>query len=199
MTQGNQARAPAAFKKFNRFMLLLWRLGLGDMVNRAPRWGGQIMVLVHRGRTSGLHRRTPVNYVLVDGDLFCAVGFGTTDWYRNVQADPHVEVWLPDGRWAGVAEELPREHPDWLPRLRQVLLASGLAAQVAGVDVRTLDDTELLTRTTAYRVLRIRRTAARTGPGGPGELAWIWPLAALLLGVLAVRRQRTSGALQHHM
>jgi deazaflavin-dependent oxidoreductase (nitroreductase family) len=194
MTQTTQMRAPAAFKTFNRFMLLLWRLGLGGLMNGAPRWAGQIMVLVHCGRTSGLRRRTPVNYALVDGDLFCAVGFATTDWYRNVRADPNVEVWLPDGWWAGVAEELPREDRDWLPRLRQVLLASGLAAQrVTGVDVRTLDDAELLIRTMAYRVLRIRRTAARTGPGGPGELAWVWPLSTLVLGLLAVRlRRRTS-------
>ena len=192
MTQTSHSRAPAAFKTVNRFMLLLWRLGLGGLLNRGARWGGQITVLVHHGRNSGLCRRTPVNYVLVDGDLFCAVGFATTDWYRNVRADPNVEVWLPDGWWAGVAEELPREHPDWLPRLRDVLLASGLASQVTGVDVRTLDDAELLIRTKAYRVLRIRRTAARTGPGGPGDLAWVWPLATFVLGFLAVRRQRTG-------
>jgi hypothetical protein len=187
MEHTTPARAPAAFKAFNRFMLLLWRLGLGGLVNRSPRWGGQIMVLVHRGRTSGLRRRTPVNYTLIDGDIFCTVGFDTTDWYRNVQADPHVEVWLPDGWWAGVVEELPRDHPDRLSRLRQVLLASGLASQVIGVDARTLDDAELLARTATYRVLRIRRTAARTGPGGPGELAWVWPLTTLLLGVVAIR------------
>jgi deazaflavin-dependent oxidoreductase (nitroreductase family) len=179
-----QNRAPAAFKTVNRFMLLLWRLGLGGWVNHASRWCGQIMVLIHRGRASGLLRRTPVNYALIDGDVFCTVGFGVTDWYRNICADPRVEVWLPDGWWAGVADELPPDHPDRLPRLRQVLLASGLAPSALGANPRALNDAELLNQTEHYRVIRIRRTAARTGPGGPGELAWIWPAAVLLLGIV---------------
>jgi deazaflavin-dependent oxidoreductase (nitroreductase family) len=187
MAAKTPSRAPAAFKAFNRFMLLLWRLGLGGPVNRVPRWSGQIMVLVHRGRVSGVIRRTPVNYALSDDDIFCIVGFGTTDWYRNIRADPHVEVWLPDGWWAGVADELPREHPDRLPRLRQVLLASGLAASAAGANPRALNDADLQDRTEVYRVIRIHRTAARTGPDGPGELAWIWPVATVLLGTVGIR------------
>lgn len=195
-----EQRARAVFKRLNRFMLLMWRLGLGRLVNLSPRWGGQIMVLAHRGRKSGLRRLTPVNYALAEGDpsgdIYCTAGFGAvSDWYKNVRAEPRVEVWLPDGWWAGMAEELPQEDPDWLPRLRQVLIASGFAAPAAGVDPRTLDDAELLRRAAAYRVMRIRRTEARTGPGGPGDLAWVWPLAALLLGLLLVRRRaaRTGG------
>src|SRR3712207_242960 len=115
------------------------------------------MGVVYRGRNSGASPRKLEKYALIEGEIFCPVGFGTTDWYRNVLADPHVEVWLPDGWWAGVAEELPREDPDRLPRLRQVLLASGLASQLTGVDARTLDDADLMTRTATYRVLRIHR------------------------------------------
>ena len=64
---------------------------------------GQIMVLTHTGRKSGLRRRTPVNYALVDGEVYCTAGFGQiSDWYRNILANPQVEVWLPDGWWAGV-------------------------------------------------------------------------------------------------
>ncbi len=195
MTPELEARARAAFKQFNRFMLLMWRLGLGRWVNLSPRWGGRIMVLVHRGRKSGLRRLTPVNYAPDEGnpsgDIYCTAGFGAVaDWYKNIVADPHVEVWLPDGWWAGVAEELPQEHPDWLLRLRQVLIASGFAASAFGIDPHRLDDAELLRLAAAYRVIRIRRTAARTGPGGPGDLAWVWPLATLVLGVLLLRRRR---------
>ena len=57
------------FKGFNRFMLYMWRLGLGKWVNAWPERGGQIMVLSHIGRKSGLQRRTPLNYALIGNDL----------------------------------------------------------------------------------------------------------------------------------
>ena len=41
-----------------------------------------------------------------------------------------------------------------------------------------------------YRLLRIRRQAARTGPGGPGDLSWVWPLATMVLLPLVLRRRR---------
>ena len=66
-----------AFKVLNRrLMLPLWRLGLGRWLNAWPAVGGRIMVLVHRGRKSGLQRYTPVNYAQVDGEVYCTAGFG---------------------------------------------------------------------------------------------------------------------------
>ena len=92
------------FKTFNRFMVLMWRLGLGNWVNSMPMVGGRIMVLVHRGRKTGARRYTPVNYATIDGDIYCTAGFGAVaDWYKNILADPDVEVWLPDGWYAGSA------------------------------------------------------------------------------------------------
>ena len=131
------AKMRQGFKYFNKFMLLMWRLGLGKWVNFWPEVGGQIMVLTHTGRKTGLKRQTPVNYALVEGELYCTAGFGQlADWYRNIMAEPRVEVWLPDGWWTGLAEEV---------------------------------------------------TDARTGPDGPGDLAWVWPLATLVLLWLLVR------------
>ncbi len=84
------------FKIGNRFMVPLFRLGLGGWGN-GPRTS-QMMVLVHRGRKSGLLRRTPVNYTVVDDAIYCTAAFGSrADWYRSVMADPRVQVWLPDG------------------------------------------------------------------------------------------------------
>lgn len=179
------------FKSFNRFMLLLWRLGLGAMVNGWPAVGGRIMVLTHMGRKSGLRRRTPVNYVEINGDLYCTAGFGAvSDWYRNLLANPTVDVWLPTGWWTGVAEDVTTQ-ADSLPILRQVLVNSGFAAYAAGVNPRTMTDIELRSVTKAYRLVRIRRTVACTGSDGPGDLAWIWPVATsvlLLYLLLAGRR-----------
>lgn len=177
------------FKMGNRWMVMFWRLGLGKLVNLSPRYGGQIMVLEHTGRKSGRRYRTPVNYALVNEEIYCTAGFGQiSDWYRNVLANPQVEVWLPDSWWAGIAEEVldPKLRA---PVLRQVLIASGFAATLFGVDPQKLSEEELEKLTHDYRLLRIRRTAARTGSGGPGELSWVWPLTTFFLLFLLITRR----------
>ena len=176
------------FKYFNKFMLLMWRLGLGRWVNFWPEVGGQIMVLTHTGRKTGLKRRTPVNYALVDGEIYCTAGFGPgSDWYRNIKADPKVELWLPEGWWAGVAEEID-DPAKRLPLLRAVLIGSGFAAYAAGLNPRSMSGEALAAATADYRLLHIRRVEARTGPGGPGDLAWLWPVSTLVLLWLLFRR-----------
>ena len=182
-----------AFKQVNRFMVLLFRLGLGA-------WGNwpetsQVMVLRHTGRKSGLTRSTPVNFMQAGDDLYCTAAFGTTaDWYRNMLADPNVEVWLPNGWYAGVATEVPSADPRRDELMREVLIASGFAAPLfAGINPKQASDAELAKIAADYRLIRIRLTSARTGPGGPGDLAWIWPLATLTLALgWFVRGRRRS-------
>ena len=178
------------FKYFNRFMLLMWRLGLGNWVNAWPKVIGRIMVITHTGRKTGLKRQTPVNYALVDGQIYCTAGFGSaSDWYRNIQSKPEVEVWLPDGWWTGIAEEF-NDPEARLPLLRQVLIGSGFAAFLAGINPYKISDDELDRVTAKYSLLCIRRTEPRTGPGGPGDLAWVWPLATMILLPLVFWRRR---------
>jgi deazaflavin-dependent oxidoreductase (nitroreductase family) len=185
-----EERLRQAFKRFNRFMLLLWRLGLGGYGN-GTEYGGSIMVITHTGRRSGLRRRTPLNYAIVDGEIYCTAGFGSkADWFRNIQADPEVEVWLPDGWWAGVAEDV-SDSPQRVELLRKVLIGSGFAAYAAGINPYQVSDARLAGLIQTYRLVRIRRTHALTGPGGPGELAWIWPLSTcILLSLLLIPRRR---------
>ena len=169
-----------AFYWLNRFMILMWRLGLGIWLNDA-RTSGQIMVITHIGRKSGLRRQTPVNYALVDGELYCTAGFGRlSDWYRNIRAQPKVEVWLPHGRWMGEVSDI-TDSPNYVTLMRQVLIGSGFAALLAGINPRKMSDEELIAASRGYRLLHIRRTVAATGPGGPGDLAWIWPITTSIL------------------
>lgn len=54
-------------------------------------------MLAHRGRSTGLTRYVVLE--IVDrpspDSVVVAAGFGTkAQWYRNVQADPEVQVWL---------------------------------------------------------------------------------------------------------
>lgn len=188
------------FRHFNRFMVLLWRLGLHRWGMSNP-YAGFIMVLTHTGRRSGLPRRTPLNFAVADGDLYCVAGFGAgADWYRNLVANPGVQVWLPDGAWwAGEATDVTDTLPDAerVDLVRHVLIASGFAAYLAGLNPRTMDDAAVAAATASYRLVRIRPTTALTGPGGPGDLAWVWPPAG---GALAVawaiwrsRRRRGGG------
>jgi deazaflavin-dependent oxidoreductase (nitroreductase family) len=178
------------FRYFNRFMLLMWRLGLGTWINAWPEVGGRIMVIRHTGRKTGQRRYTPVNYTVADGEIYCTAGFGSvSDWYRNILAHPEVEVWLPDGWWAGVAEEI-SDIDTRTPLLRQVLIDSGFAARAAGLDPVCMTNEELDRVTASYRLIHIQRTQPCTGNGGPGDLAWIWPLATLILLPLALLRRR---------
>ena len=128
------------FKRFNPFMVGLFRLGLGWMVNFWPAVGGRIMVITHTGRKSGLRRRTPVNYAPIDGDLYCTAGFGAaSDWYRNILANPEVEVWLPGDWRRGRAEDISQD-PRRIPLLRQVIIASGVVGPLFGVNPHKMDD-----------------------------------------------------------
>ena len=180
------------FKHFNRGMLLIWRLGLGQWLNAWPEVGGRILVITHTGRVTGLKRRTPLNYAIVDDNIYITAGFGMrSDWYRNLKANPQVQVWLPQGWWSGIAEEV-TDPTQRLALMRQVLIGSGVVAPLFGIHPKTMTDEELDQATYSYRLVRIRRLQACTGPGGPGELAWVWPLATLILLPLALRHRKSS-------
>ena len=176
-----EERLRQGFKYLNRFMIWIWRLGMGNWLNAWPQVLGRYVVITHTGRKSGLIRRTPVNYAEVNGEIYCTAGFGQiSDWYRNTRTNPHVEIWLPDGWWTGKVEDI-SDAENRLPLMKEVLIASGFAALAAGVNPRTLADDELDRLTRPYRLLRIQREQARTGPGGPGDLAWVWPLLTMIL------------------
>jgi len=180
------------FKRFNPFMIGVFRLGLGWAVNALPKVGGRIMVITHTGRKSGLHRRTPVNYAELDGDLYCTAGFGAvSDWYRNILANPEVEVWLPRGGWRGVADEISQD-PQRIPFLREVIIASGIVGPLMGVNPRKMSEAEFDRATSTYRLVRIRLKERFHGPGAPGDLAWVWVPAALItiLFIYLIRRHR---------
>jgi deazaflavin-dependent oxidoreductase (nitroreductase family) len=192
ITPQAEERLRQRFKKYlNPFMLTMWRLGLGEWFKLYPTVSGNVMVLRHVGRKTGILRYQPLNFAIVDGNIYCVAAFGNkSDWYQNVKANPNVEIWLPDGWWAGVVEEF-SDLPERIMLLRQVLIGSGFAAYAAGMNPRKMSAEELEAESKNYRLLRIQRTAARTGPGGPGDLGWIWQLATiLLLGVLLFRRRR---------
>lgn len=182
------APTPEQFRDLNKFMVAMFRLGLGPLISN--RWSGYIMVLTTVGRKSGLLRRTPVNYAIIDGDVYCTAGFGeTSHWYRNFQADPAVEVWIGNLWWTGKAETVTGDDPQRLKILRQVWINSGFAAEAfEGLNPKTCSDDELAKVAESVPVVRIRRQEKLSGYGGPGDMAWMWPVAFVLLAVLWLLR-----------
>ena len=145
-----------AFRLLNRFMVFMWKLGMGRMINFWPAVIGRIMVIKHVGRKSGKVRFAPVNYAPVDGEIYCTAGFGAgSDWYRNIMANPSVELWLPEGKFPATVEDV-SDSPRRLFLLRQVIIASGFAAPLFGVDPKTSDE-KLAALTTDYRILHFIR------------------------------------------
>ena len=144
------------FHSMNHFMVGMWKMGLGKLMNAWPAVGGRIMVIRHRGRKSGKEYLTPVNYAIVDGEIYCLAGFGPTcDWYRNIMADPRVQLWLPAGRREARAASAPGT-AGRAKLLREIIIASGFAGPLMGVDQRKLSDEDLLRLGKDYCIVQFK-------------------------------------------
>jgi len=145
------------FRAFNPLMVFMFKIGMGRTINMLPTVIGRIMVIKHRGRKSGREYLTPVNYAPVAGEVYCTAGFGAlADWYRNMLANPNVELWLPEGKSAAHAEDVSNA-PNRLFLMRQALIASGFAGPLFGVDPHVLDDEQLDRLTKEYRLVHFIR------------------------------------------
>jgi deazaflavin-dependent oxidoreductase (nitroreductase family) len=74
----------------------VFRAGFGRV------FAGVLVMVEHRGRTSGLHRYVILETVVAEpGAVVVPCGYGSrSHWFLNVQADPRVRLWR--GRTAGV-------------------------------------------------------------------------------------------------
>ena len=78
---------------------LLYKIGLG------PIYGRFVLLLTTLGRKSGKPRVTPLQYEEIDGVIYVASARGSkADWYRNLLANPSVEVRVKSRRFQGIAE-----------------------------------------------------------------------------------------------
>jgi len=144
------------FHSMNRFMVWMWKKGWGKQINISPKLLGRIMVIKHRGRKSGKEYLTPVNYAIVDGEIYCTAGFGSlSDWYRNMLVNPQVELWLPESKRLACAEDI-SDSPNRLFLLRQVIIASGFAGPTFGVNPKKLNDEQFDHATKEYRLVHFR-------------------------------------------
>lgn len=172
------------------FMVPLFRLGLGPWMG-SP-FGGYIIVLKVIGRKTGKVRHAPVNYAIENGNVYCLAGFGgLSDWYRNLLAHPNVEVIMPGGTIAGVAEQV-TDPDERLRMLRRIMINAGFAGFFYGYNPRTVSDEQLLDSTRDVPVIRIRLRGIGSGASDPGGWAWVWSVIGTLLfiGWLFGRKRR---------
>jgi deazaflavin-dependent oxidoreductase (nitroreductase family) len=175
-----------AFWVLNKFFMVpMIRLGLLPFMGTPVT--GWVMMLTTTGHKTGKRRFTPVNYALINGDVYCLAGFGhRAHWYRNIQADAHVEAWLPSRPVAGRAEEV-ADPDERLGAIRQVLKNSGFATFLfGGINPFRIPDDRLREKVEDYCVIRIRPSGVGSGVGDPGGLLWVWWVATIVAAVVAL-------------
>ena len=80
---------------------LAYAVGLGSLIGR------RVLLLTTTGRKSGKPRVTPLQYDEIDGIFYIGSARGDkSDWYRNILADPKVEVRVKSRRFTGLAEAI---------------------------------------------------------------------------------------------
>lgn len=178
-----------SFRYLNKyFMVPAFRLGLGPLMG-SP-FGGYIMVLKTIGRKTGQVRYSPVNYAILNGNVYCLAGWGKiADWYRNLRANPNIELILPGGALAGVAEEV-TDPDESLRVVRQVLKNSGFAGFAFGFNAFTISDEELREKTQGLPLIRIRPTGIGSGASDPGGWMWVLTMVAGVVWLISHRRGR---------
>ncbi|MBI2862883.1 MAG: nitroreductase family deazaflavin-dependent oxidoreductase [Chloroflexi bacterium] len=168
----------ATFRPLNKLVIALFRMGLGPYIDNP--YSGSVMVLTTVGRKSGILRHTPLTYALGEGEVYCGVGFGhKSDWYRNLLANPSVQVWIKGQGWIGRAE-IVTDPAQVLSISRQILHGIGFADRAfTRTSLSELSDETLLKSATEYPVIRIRLDGQLPKGEGPGDLAWLWPVLGM--------------------
>jgi len=89
----------AKMKNVQKIHRVLYAIGLGPLIGRI------ILLLTTTGRRSGKKRVTPLQYEMIGADYYLGSARGfKSDWVRNIQINPQVEVRVGAKYFQGVAE-----------------------------------------------------------------------------------------------
>ncbi|MBN2548321.1 MAG: nitroreductase family deazaflavin-dependent oxidoreductase [Anaerolineales bacterium] len=140
-----------------------YAIGLGPLIGRV------VLLLTTTGRRTGLKRVTPLQYELVDGAYYVASARGLkADWFRNLQADPHVEVQVKKTYFHGLAEVVtdPQRITGFLElRLKRHPIMIGLMMRAEGLGFRPSRE-KLEQHAKGLAMAIIRPDLPTTTPGG---------------------------------
>jgi deazaflavin-dependent oxidoreductase (nitroreductase family) len=192
---GTLSRASrTAFRYANRYaMVPLHRAGLAAWLGN-PLTGWQLL-LTTTGRKSGLRRRTPLGYLIADGAAWVMAGYGSsTLWYRNLLADPAVDVLLPARPpFAADATDIldPIVRARIIPRLVRSMALPGTMVGCLPWSVPDERIVELAAWVPLIRLTPADGPVLVPGPDDPGGLGWTWrTLVATLATAAAFRMPR---------
>ncbi len=180
-----------AFRYANRYaMVPLHRAGLAAWLGN-PATGWQLL-LTTTGRRSGLPRATPLGYLVTDGAAWVMAGYGSsTLWYRNLLADPAVEVLLP-ARPPFAAAAADQADPAVRARIIPRLVRSmALPGTMVGCLPWSAPDERILELTAWVPLVRLAPadgSVLGAGPDDPGGLAWTWRTRVATLATVATLR-----------
>lgn len=163
------------------FMVPIFRLGFGPIFGNP--FSGYIMVMKVIGRVSGKIYFVPVNYAIREGSVYCiSGGRRTSDWVKNLMANPEVELILPNGAIFARTDEI-TDTNEKVPIARQVLINAGFAGYFEGYNPRKISDEELRTKVEDLPVLRFQPIGLGSGAADPGGWAWI---AAFVISIAII-------------
>lgn len=126
--------------------------------------GWLILLLRHTGRKSGKLYATPLQYEKI-GETYCigAARGSSADWFRNVQANPNVDVSVGRQRFKALAEAVtdPEKVADFLAfRLKHRPLMIGLMMKMHKLPMKpSREQLLVLGKTTALVILHPLRSA----------------------------------------
>lgn len=168
------------------FMVPVFRLGFGAFFGNP--FAGYIMVMKVIGRRTGRMYFTPVNYAIYKGEVYCiSGGRASSDWFRNLLANPDVDLILPSGSIHAHVDEA--ADPELkLILSRQILKNAGFAGFFEGYNPFTITDAELAQKIADLPLLRFHPRGLGNGPFDAGGWAWVWAFViTAILMVLLVR------------
>lgn len=119
-------------RRMNRVMARNYQRGIGP--------GKLVLLLTTTGRKSGLPRLTPLQYEEMGGVYYVGSARGpNADWFRNIQANPHVQVETKEKHFHALAEAVtePVRVADFLAeRLKRHPWMIGLLMRLEGMPLR---------------------------------------------------------------
>ena len=109
----------AGFSQTPKFILRLihWPPQIVYAIGLGPLMGNFVLLLTTIGRKSHKPRVTPLQYEEIDGQIYLSAALGQkADWFRNIQANPQVEVRVKSRHFSGLAETIidPKQIADFL-------------------------------------------------------------------------------------
>ena len=191
VASGLSRASQTAFRYANRYAMgPLHRAGLAAWLGN-PLTGWQLL-LTTTGRKSGLRRPTPLGYLVADGAAWVMAGYGSsTLWYRNLLADPRVDVLLPARPpFAADATEIrdPTVRARIIPRLARSMALPGT---MIGCLPWSAPDQRILELTAWVPLIRLTPADGPglvPGPDDPGGLGWTWRTLVSTLATLGAIR-----------